>query len=96
MPTSRVRRVHELKVPPEGYISLSSGAKNFDVRVVAAEEYEEGDVACFREHSASPDRFTGRQVYREIVGVQKMDRGFVMLSLGKPYDNAVEAFAGEH
>jgi hypothetical protein len=82
-------KTHELKVWPEFFEALADGSKPFEVRR-DDRAYEVGDWLHLREWKHPDDRYTGRELHRQVTYVLRphlpgqfgLRAGFVVLGLG--------------
>ncbi len=75
---------HELKIHPEPFKDLSSGAKTSEVRNCADRQFNVGDVVRLREYEDG--FYTGTELYRTITHIQHgygMPEGLCVLSYGQ-------------
>jgi ASC-1-like (ASCH) protein len=54
-------QVHELKIRPEYFDSVSRGKKSFEIRR-GDRQYKLGDILVLREYVEQSQRYTGREV----------------------------------
>lgn len=74
---------HELKIHPEPFKDLSSGAKTSEVRNCADRQFNVGDVVQLREYEDG--FYTGTELYRTITHIQRgygLPEGICVLSYG--------------
>jgi len=86
---------HELKVWPDYFDALVSGAKPFDVRSESDRLFGVGDIVTFREFDDKAETYTGRTLTQSITYVLRgvgagaiaplrgVARGYVVLGFGR-------------